>query len=376
MNITPLFLTLSSAGLFCLALGEEATAAQSGPGAAKNEVTIGVKAEFRTIVSNGWPDHAPGAFPRRGNPNTATPQRYEFRVPVQPEAQANPVRSGGYWWGVAVNGVPFEPGTAETWQNDRSSGWRYEAATGFLDLGLDEHHAHVQPTGAYHYHAMPTGLVERLGGDDKEMRLIGWAADGFPLYTHTAPTDPQNLSSPLKKLHSSYQLKAGVRPDGPGGGHDGRFTADFEYVKGSGDLDECNGRTGVTPEFPDGTYYYCVTEQFPFLPRFWRGLPDESFAKGGPPPGGGPGGRRPFGGPGPDGPPGFPMPPLWKVLDKNGDGALDAAEIGQAPAALRTLDANQDGRLSRGEYQPPPPSQRPPDGPIPPAPPQGAPRPE
>jgi hypothetical protein len=64
------------------------------------------------------------------------------------------------------------------------------------------------------------------------------------------------------------------------------------------------------------------------------------------------------------------------VLDKNGDGALDAAEIGQAPAALRTLDANQDGRLSRGEYQPPPPSQRPPDGPIPPAPPQGAPRPE
>jgi hypothetical protein len=64
------------------------------------------------------------------------------------------------------------------------------------------------------------------------------------------------------------------------------------------------------------------------------------------------------------------------VLDKNGDGALDAAEIGQAPAALRTLDANHDGRLSRGEYQLPPPSGRHPDGSVPPAPPPGAPRPE
>ena len=260
---------------------------------------------------------------------------------------------------MAVNGVPFEPGTAESWQNDRSSGWRYEAATGFLDLGLDEHHAHVQPTGAYHYHAMPTGLVERLGGDDKEMRLIGWAADGFPLYTHTAPNDPQDLSSSLKKLHSSYRLKAGERPDGPGGKHDGRFTADFEYVKGLGDLDQCNGRRGVTPEFPDGIYYYCATEEFPFLPRFWRGLPDESFAKGGPPP---------FGGPGAAGPPGFLMPPLLKVLDKNGDGALDAAEMSEAPAALRTLDANHDGRLSRGEYLPAPPSGRRLDGPLPPGP--------
>ena len=68
---------------------------------------------------------------------------------------------------------------------------------------------------------------------------------------------------PLKKLRSSYQLKKSARDGGPGGQPDGRFGADFEYIQNSGDLDECNGRTGVTPEYPQGTYYYCITEDFP-----------------------------------------------------------------------------------------------------------------
>ena len=29
----------------------------------------------------------------------------------------------------------------------------------------------------------------------------------------------------------------------------GAFTQDFEYEEGHGDLDECNGKIGVTPEF-------------------------------------------------------------------------------------------------------------------------------
>lgn len=65
--------------------------------------------------------------------------------------------------------------------------------------------------------------------------------------------------------------------DGPGGKYDGTFVQDYEYVKGSGDLDECNGRTGVTPEFTNGTYYYVVTDAYPFIPRLFRGTPDSSF---------------------------------------------------------------------------------------------------
>jgi hypothetical protein len=85
-------------------------------------------------------------------------------------------------------------------------------------------------------------------------------------------------------MKSSWQLKKGARDGGPGGDFDGRFTADYEFVSGSGDLDECNGRFGGTPEFPRGTYYYCITEEFPQLARSWRGTPDASFFKRGPGP--------------------------------------------------------------------------------------------
>ena len=44
--------------------------------------------------------------------------------------------------------------------------------------------------------------------------------------------------------------------------------------------------------------------------------------------------------------------PLVAALDTNGDGVIDAQEIANAPAALKTLDKNGDGQLTRDEYQP------------------------
>jgi hypothetical protein len=155
---------------------------------------------------------------------------------------------------------------------------------GMMNLGIDQNHAHVQPTGAYHYHGLPTGLIKRLriekGPAGKDMLLIGYAADGFPIYAAYGYSEAGDSSSSLKKLQPSYHLKKGNRPegdDGPGRKYDGTFVQDYEFTKGSGDLDECNGRKGVTPEFPKGTYYYVVTESFPFVPRFFRGTPDSSF---------------------------------------------------------------------------------------------------
>jgi hypothetical protein len=332
-----------------------------------NSVKITVEGDFRRIRSNGWPDHAPGEFPRRGNPNQVMPQEYSFRVPLKPVAAEAPQRRGGWWWGVALNGVPFEPGTGETWNNDPRSGWRYEAATGFLNLGLDDHNAHVQPNGSYHYHALPTGLVEGLGGDGKKMLLIGWAADGFPVYTGMAHAEADDPKSPLRTMKSGYRLKEGPRPEqegGPGGNHDGRFSQDFEYVKGLGDLDECNGRTGVTPEFPEGTYYYCVGAEFPFVGRMWHGTPDESFSKGDRPPGGqarpAPAGGAPRGilEDGPGNGPGAgrgPMPmPVIEALDLNKDRVIDADELAKATDSLKKLDKNGDGQLTAEEFRPAP----------------------
>jgi len=299
---------------------------RGGGGAeAESQVEIVERDGFRAITANGIPNHPTGEFPNRGNPNAIRPQRYSFRVTLKPVASEKPTSIRHNLFGVALNGVPFDPGTAEFWNNDRQAGWNYEALTGALDLGIDRSKAHVQPTGAYHYHGVPVGLVYNLspavrtddladrGGPPmkRPMLLLGYAADGFPIYWTWAHADANDAKSDTREMKSSYRLKKGTRPggdDGPGGKHDGTFTSDFEYAKGSGDLDECNGREGVTPEYPKGTYYYVLTDDFPFIPRFWRGTPDESFQKRGPGPGG-PGGGGPGAGPrgrGPGGPGGGP----------------------------------------------------------------------
>lgn len=250
----------------------------------QNRVSIVTNAGYRVITANGLPDHAPGQFPNQGNPNRISSQSYTFRVTLTPQTNSTLRRAQGAWFGVALNGVPFEPGTGEFWNGQRA--WNYEAKSGFIDLGLDSNNAHVQPTGAYHYHGLPIGLMARLGGDGKKMLLVGYAADGFPIYTSYAHSVATNASSPMKQMRSSWQLKKGARPSGPTGNYDGRFTADYEFIDGSGDLDECNGRFGVTPENPNGIYYYCITDEFPGLARSWRGTPDQSLSKRGPGPGG------------------------------------------------------------------------------------------
>ena len=55
----------------------------------------------------------------------------------------------------------------------------------------------------------------------------------------------------------------------------------YEYVSGSGDLDQCNGVKVITPEFPQGTYAYFLTQDWPIIPRCWSAEPDSSFNKRG-----------------------------------------------------------------------------------------------
>jgi len=318
-----------------------------------SEVSIAVKGEYRYIKSNSIPNHTPGDFPNAGNPNAIRPQSLSFRVPLHPKPADEAQPLGRSLFGVTLNGVAFDPGTAEAWKNDPRSGWNIDAHAPKVDLGLDEHHAHVQPGGTYHYHGRPIGLIHLLQhdaehdaghahdhgpghsdehshdhghndahdhsahhagdadapgeavavaadhthADTKAITLIGYAADGFPIYDqfgYVRATDPQ---SPVVKLRPSYRLKRGQRPagdEGPGGRYDGTYVQDFEYVQNLGALDECNGRFGVTPEYPEGTYYYVTTDRYPFVPRFFRGTPDASFRKQGGPPGRrGPEGNRP-----------------------------------------------------------------------------------
>jgi len=268
-----------------------------------SEFATRVEGAYRVITANGIPDHQTGQFPNRGNPHSIAPQDYRYRIPAQPKPARTTTPLGMHPFGIAVNGVVFDPRAAEWWNGARNSIWQYEPLTSSMTLGADMNDAHVQPSGAYHYHGVPAALLKKKTGGSPKMILLGWAADGFPIYGPHGLKDPANSGSGLKRVRSSYQLRKGRRPSGsqgPGGNYDGSFTADWVYVNGSGDLDECNGRFGVTPDFPSGIYHYYLTEEFPFVPRRFRGTPDQGFMRHGGPGGrgfGGPPGGRGFGGP-------------------------------------------------------------------------------
>ena len=269
-----------------------------------SQVLVTMREGKRIMEVNSIPKHPVGAFPNRGNPHAIEARKSTFQMPLEPQAsdQLTPIRLG-FNFGIGLNGVLFDPLAAEFWQGSRNSGWQYEALGGAVPLGLDQNLAHVQPDGKYHYHGIPAGLLKQLETDrSQHSPVIGWAADGFPIYARTGYQDPKDPSSPIVELRPSYRLKTEPRPggnDGPGGQPDGAFINDYEYVPKLGDLDECNGRFCVTPEYRQGTYAYFLTDQWPVIPRYWKGTPDSSFAsrlgppgRRGPPPRRRPGGQQ------------------------------------------------------------------------------------
>lgn len=240
-----------------------------------------------TIAGNGIPAHATGTFPNGGNPNPIAAVATSYDVPLVPTLTDAPTEMMEF--GITLDGIRMERDTGESYQN--AGVWRYEAVTPGLAreatdgaerswLGTDCNNAHVQPSGSYHYHGLPEGLINRLGegaGTPSDMILGGYAADGHPFYLRYGYADPDDPESGLVVVEASWELREGTREDGPGGAYDGTFRQDWEFVPGSGDLDECGGRFGVTPEYPEGVYHYYLTDDYPYIPRCVFGTPDPSF---------------------------------------------------------------------------------------------------
>jgi hypothetical protein len=256
-------------------------------------VTWSCTATTRSLTSNGIPDHDVGNFPNAGNPNTISEQSVSARFTLSPVATSTATTLGGPRGAVGyiLNGVKMDPDTAGTCNDagdscDPGRGgtgqWRMEALgqTSF-NFGADSNNAHVQPTGEYHYHGMPVGFVAKLN-KGMTMTLIGWAADGFPIYARYGYTAATDASSAIKEMKGSYRLKSTPDTNRPATAlyAMGTFKQDWEYVAGLSELDECNGRTGVTPEFPNGIYHYFATDTYPFLQRCVKG---KVTAGGGPP---------------------------------------------------------------------------------------------
>nr|WP_321223089.1 YHYH protein [uncultured Psychroserpens sp.] len=304
----------------------------------ETQTTVTLNGDTRTMVTNALPNHKTGDFPNSGNPNTISAQNKTYTFPVTPKytGQAQWVREPG----VALNGIKFEPGTAEVVVCDTGENYRVEALQDLIDLGLDFNHAHVQPTGAYHYHGTPTSVIEKFDtGED--LVHIGFAHDGFPMYYSKSgkykPSfiavngDREGEDCTYDNPHHSIDVSVG-------GHHDGTFTSDFEFVEGSGDLDECNGIT------LNGKYMYLVTAEFPYVSRCLMGEVSQEELKGPPrdqqgQPGGAQEGRP-------------TVDQLFERMDENNDGKLSPKEV-KGPLAENFLkvDANNDGYLTKEELK-------------------------
>ena len=226
------------------------------------------------ISSNAIPNHD---FNATGRFATAvSEQDQDFTVTASPRAAARPTAlSLGYDNAVFLNGVKldqmaagcFGVGDGRIGCGDMAAPYRYDPLGAGDTFGADEHNAHAQPDGTYHYHGNPLALFDH-SNPTAPSPVIGFAADGFPIFGSFI--DDGGI---VREARSSYQLKSGTRPGGPGGKYDGTFIDDWEYIAGSGDLDICNGMV------QDGMYGYVVTESYPHVMGCFTGTPDKSFRK-------------------------------------------------------------------------------------------------
>src|SRR5215210_5463240 len=82
-------------------------------GLPESRVSVVETGDKRVIDSNDIPNHEPGQFPNAGNPSRIQPQQYHFEVPLHPVPAATVTDLTRMDFGVAVNGVKFDPGTNE-----------------------------------------------------------------------------------------------------------------------------------------------------------------------------------------------------------------------------------------------------------------------
>lgn len=314
-----------------------------------------------TITTNDFPSSGnvkTGVFPNTNNSQYIVSQDFSLTYPYRagqnsPGEHESLLLSSGTIGitlpGILINGVSngaFVPGLGGTV-------WHYDINQALIN-GQDAYGGQVVKNGIYAYtngnfiNANAWGNVSGFTTgyfEDGHSKLIGFAADGYPIYGPYGYDNPTSSSSAIIKMVSSYvatannpdnnnqfrpqprtvtvtvdventnyitvsstyELNPGMRimtnnagiPEGtvwimdnglktaegleefagavgqvklntnvtiPAGSTLtfefplGIFIEDYTYQKNSGTLDQYNGRYCVTPDFPQGTYAYFITE--------------------------------------------------------------------------------------------------------------------
>jgi hypothetical protein len=232
-----------------------------------------------SFISNNIPNHTMQQGTRFATDIAASSNSYKVTATPTFAAQ-NTALSLTWNSAVLLNGVRVDMlaaacygvGDEKIGCNNESQPWRFDPMFTANGFGTDNHNAHTQPDGSYHYHGNPKALFDFTNA--VESPVVGFAADGFPLYGSFF----KDSTGTVRKAKSSYQLKGGSRgtrsSTNPGGTYDGTYRDDWQFVSGAGDLDACNGMT------VNGAYGYYITDEYPYMTNCFRGTPDSSFRKG------------------------------------------------------------------------------------------------
>lgn len=286
--------------------------------------------DYSYIRCNGIPSYVIGPY-QDGNPAQAVGRNYLFKLPLVPKVQTSAKTAVGLGHiGVLINGVPiYNYADARSYNNGNI--W-HQNAIHFERTGFDCATGHPAPLqmgppgmggggtqGQYHHHQNPTAfniarvamsnvcdmyLADGLYVPDarKHGPLIGFAFDGYPIY---GAYGWQDGTTNVKRMRPSYQLRNITERTTLANGQAltqqqygptltaqplGAYAEDFEFVAGSGDLDEHNGRFCITPEYPNGTYAYFATidangnSAYPYMigPTYYGVVLTENFGVRGP----------------------------------------------------------------------------------------------
>ena len=211
--------------------------------------------------------------PWAGNPNTPANQDFCFRITFNPQENTGTLTNTGLGHiGVWRNGVSiFNAKDAFSYNNQ---GVWFQDAYVFEGSSFDACLGHPAGNGEYHHHVNPTCLYND-SDEANHSPIVGYAFDGYPIYGAYGYSNPLDPNSAVSRMQSGQQLRNISSRQTLADGTNlpayqygptvnsqypiGSFIEDYEYIEGSGDLDEHNGRFCITPDYPEGIYAYFIT---------------------------------------------------------------------------------------------------------------------
>ncbi len=265
--------------------------------------------DFVYVTTAGIPAYPTGPF-LDGNPSQAEDQDAIFKFPLNPQHNPGTATStnggnigvfidgvalfdyrDGVAWNTATGALCGGPGNPPCGGGPGSTqAWNRDAIPAEMD-GFDCSKGHPA-MGNYHHHQNPSAFkldldvvssicnlydADGLYAIDNTVHspLIGYAYDGFPIYGAYGYRNTDGTGG-ITRIKSSYHLRNISNrthhadgtdvDDGPTVGSTyflGYFREDYEFIADTSQdyLDEHNGRTCVTPEYPNGTYaYFCTVD--------------------------------------------------------------------------------------------------------------------